>query len=394
MKKNPLVSLVLIAALGAGTYWYLSSRAPEAGTSAKGAPPVPVRLDKARIQDMPVLLDVVGRAEAYESVTVRSRVDGQVASVVFTEGQHVRQGDELVRLDKTDFDLRLRQAEANVARDEAQLTKAKADTVRYVSLFNRKFVSEEMVNNIRTAEATAAATLNADKAAAELARSQLSYATIRAPFSGVIGAKLIFPGGAVKSNDTALATINRLTPLYLTFSIPEKYLPKVKSSMARRGTGCKEGGCLKVNVPLPGKNKQQVEGEMRFIDNAVDPATGTIQAKAVLENRDEALTPGQYLNLSLTLDTLPDAVVVPNEAVQQGADGPFIFVIDAQGTALVRSVEVASAFGGLTAISKGIQPGETVVTDGQLRLAPGVKVTAKTAEPQPAPAMVARPQTK
>ena len=156
MKKNSLVLLVSIAALGAGTYWYLSTRTPDSGNSAKGMPPVPVLLAKAKVQDMPIYLDVVGRAEAYESVTVRARVDGQVASVVFTEGQHVRQGDELVRLDTTDLDLRLRQAEANVAKDEAQLTKAKADTVRYVALFNRKFVSEEMVNEIRTTEATAA----------------------------------------------------------------------------------------------------------------------------------------------------------------------------------------------------------------------------------------------
>lgn len=391
MKKNSLVLLVLIAALGAGTYWYLSTRTPDSGNSAKGMPPVPVLLAKAKVQDMPIYLDVVGRAEAYESVTVKARVDGQVASVVFTEGQHVRQGDELVRLDTTDFDLRLRQAEANVAKDEAQLTKAKADTVRYVSLFNRKFVSEEKVNEIRTTEAAAVATLNADKAAAELARSQLSYATIRAPFSGVIGAKLIFPGGSLKANDTALATINRISPLYITFSIPEKHLSKLKSAMSKGGAACKQGGCLKVRVALPDDNKQRLEGVVRFIDNAVDPATGTIQIKALLDNKDEALTPGQYLNLSLNLDTLPNAVVVPNEAVQQGVDGPFIFLVDAQGTAEVRAVEVASSLGGVTAISRGIQPGETVVTDGQLRLAPGVKVMAKTAESQPG-TTASRPQ--
>ncbi len=380
MKKNALVLLVLAATLGAATYWYLAARKPETGKSAKGMPPVPVLLAKAKVQDMPVFLDVVGRAEAYENVTVRSRVDGQVASVVFTEGLHVRQGDELVRLDPTDFELRLRQAEANVARDEAQLVKAKADTVRYVALFNRKFVSEEMVSTIRTAEATAVATLNADKAAAELARAQLSYTTVRAPFSGVIGARLIFPGGAVKSNDTALATINRVSPLYISFSIPEKYLPKARSAMSKEGAGCEHGGCLKVSAALPGDNKQRVEGVVRFIDNAVDPATGTIRVKAVFDNKHESLTPGQYLNLSLNLDTLPNAVVVPNEAVQQGADGPFIFVVDAQGAAEVHPVEVASSLGGVTAISKGIQPGDTVVTDGQLRLAPGVKVVARTTE--------------
>ncbi len=393
MTKKILVLLVSVAAIGAGAYWYLNGRNPDSGKSAKGLPPVPVLLAKARVQDMPVYLDVVGRAEAYESVTVRARVDGQVASVVFTEGQHVKQGDVLLHLDSTDFELRLRQAEANVARDEAQLVKAKADTVRYVALFNRKFVSEEMVNAIRTTEATAAATLNADKAAAELARAQLSYSTIRAPFSGVIGAKLIFPGGAVKANDTALATINRVSPLYVTFSIPEKYLPKARSAMSREGARCEHGGCLTVGGVLPGDSKQRFEGVVSFIDNAVDPATGTIQVKAVLDNKREALTAGQYLNLSLNLDTLPNAVVVPNEAVQQGVDGTFVFVVDAQGNAEVRAVEIASRVGGVTAISKGIQPDETVVTDGQLRLAPGVKVVARTAEAQ-AGASAARPQSK
>lgn len=154
------------------------------------------------------------------------------------------------------------------------------------------------------------------------------------------------------------------------------------------------GWCLKVRVALPGDSKQRVdEGVVRFIDNAVDPATGTIQIKALLDNKNEALTPGQYLNLSLNLDTLPNAVVVPNEAVQQGVDGPFIFVVDAQGAAEVRAVEVASSIGGVTAISRGIQPGETVVTDGQLRLAPGVKVAAKTAESQPG-TTASRPQNK
>ncbi len=150
--------------------------------------------------------------------------------------------------------------------------------------------------------------------------------------------------------------------------------------MPKEGAGCEHGGCLKVSAALPGDNTQRVEGVVRFIDNAVDPATGTIQVKALFDNRHESLTPGQYLNLSLNLDTLPNAVVVPNEAVQQGADGPFVFVVDAQGAAEVHPVEVASSLGGVTAISKGIQPGETVVTDGQLRLAPGVKVVARTTE--------------
>ncbi len=384
MKKNNLILLVSIAVIGAGAYWYFMMRTPTGAAAARSMPPVPVLAAQAKMQDMPVLLDVVGRAEAYETVTIKARVDGQVTGVVFTEGQHVKQGDELVRLDKTDFELRLRQAEANVARDTAQLTKAKADTVRYVALFNRKFVSEEKVNEIRTAEAAAQATLEADKAAAALAQSQLSYATVRAPFSGVIGAKLVFPGGALKANDTALATINRLSPLYVTFAVPERYLPRIKDAMSRGNPACRQGGCLKVGVGLPGDKKARFEGLARFIDNAVDQATGTIQIKATLENKDEALTPGQYLNVSLNLDTLRDAIVVPNEAVQQGAAGPFVFVVDPQGAAELRNIEVSSSVGGMTAVTKGLQAGDTVVVDGQLRLVPGAKVAVKNGGQPPA----------
>lgn len=388
MKKTSRISLAIVAALviGAGYWsWNVLRAGPE--KTVKEVPPVPVLLAKATTRDLPVQLDVVGRAEAYQNVTLRSRVDGQVATLLFTEGQHVREGDELIRLDTTDFSLRLRQAESNQARDEAQLAKAKADTARYVELRGRNFVSEEKVNEIRTVEATAAATLGADHAALGLARSQLSYASIRAPFSGVIGAKLIFPGGAVKANDTGLAVINRIQPLYVTFSIPEKYLAKLRGALPKNGDACRPEECLKVAVSLPGERSRSFEGRLRFIDNAVDATTGTILAKALLENKDESLTPGQFLNVSLHLDTLPNAVVVPNEAVQQGPEGSFVFLVNAQGQAEVRKIEVATSFGKATAVAKGLQAGDRVVTDGQLRLTPGASVVARDDKAEsPAPA--------
>ncbi|WP_300453634.1 efflux RND transporter periplasmic adaptor subunit [Accumulibacter sp.] len=365
----------MLTALGLGaSYWYLTHR-PAETAPGKEPPPVPVRLSRAVVENMPVILEVIGRGEAYESVSLKSRVDGQVAAVVFTEGQHVRQGDELIRLDKVDFTLRLRQAEANVARDEAQLGKARADTTRYMALRDRGFVSEEKVNEMRTSEAVVGAALRADRAALDLARSQLSYTSLRAPFAGVVGARLVSPGAAVKANDTVLAVINRVRPLYVSFSVPEKHLPRLRAAMAQEDSGCR--GCLKVSVGLPGDRTRQFEGEARFIDNAVDVATGTIQLKAVLDNRNEALTPGQFLNVGLTLDTLRAAVVVPNEAVQQGPDGPLVFVVNAQRTVEVRKVEVVTSSGGLTAVTRGVQAGENVVTDGHLRLSPGATVQAK-----------------
>ena len=385
--NNKAKKLVLVAALsavlGAG-YWYWSTPKGAATGTAKVVPPVPVVVAKATLGNVPVMLDVVGRAEAYESVTMKSRVDGQVATVDYREGQHVRQGDVLVRLDPADFNARLAQATANLARDEAQRAKAHADVERYAALKARGFVSEEKVNEVRTAEAAASATIKADQAALELARLQLSYATLRAPFSGVVGARLVFPGSAVKINDTALAVVNRVQPLYVTFSVPEKHLPRLRRAM--------RAGPLKVLVTLPGNKETVFAGSARFIDNAVDAATGTILMKAVLENRDETLIPGQFLNVSMTLDTLAEAVLVPAEAVQQGAEGNFLYVVKADESVEMRKIEVQASYRGAAAIAQGVAVGETVVTDGQLRLTPGVKVrpkppateAAKVAAPAPA----------
>lgn len=343
-------------------------------------PPVPVATAQATARDVPLAVDVVGRAEAFESVTLKARVDGQVAAVLFTEGQRVAQGEVLVQLDPTDFTARVRQAEASVARDEALLAKAHADTLRYVALKGRNFVSEEKVNEVRTGEAAAAATLRADQAALDLARAQLSYATVRAPFAGVVGARLVFPGSAIKTNDTALAVVNRVRPLLVSFSVPEKHLPRLRAALAA-GKGI---GALKVAVSLPGDSAHRFEGAVRFLDNAVDAATGTIQMKAELPNVDEKLTPGQFLSVSLQLDTLRQAVTVPNEAVQQGPEGNFIFVVKADSSVEVRKVEAGASTGGLTVVAKGLQAGETVVTDGQLRLTPGARIRSKEDAPAPA----------
>ena len=345
----------------------------ESGAKKKAEPPpVPITAAKAVERDIPVTLQVVGRAEAFESVALKARVDGQVAAVLFTEGQHVRQGDVLIRLDPTDFSARLKQADAAIARDAALVAKSKADTSRYRALRDKNFVSEEKVNDIRTNEAAAEATIEASKAAADFARAQLSYTTIRAPITGIVGARLVFPGSAVKTNDTTMAVINRVRPLLVSFSIPEKYLPKLRAAMA---SGTSER--MKVDISPSGDASQHFEGEVHFIDNAVDTTTGTILLKAVLPNADEKLTPGQFLNITLLLDTLNSAVTVPNEAVQQGAEGNFLYVVKDDNSVEMRKVEAAASSAGVTAISKGLKVGETVVTDGQLRLTPGAKVKVK-----------------
>lgn len=368
----------------------LSLAACSEGETKKKAepPPVPVTTAKAVERDVPVTLQVVGRAEAYESVALKSRIEGQVDAVLFTEGQQVKQGDVLIRLDPADFSARLRQTEATAARDEALIAKSRADTERYAALKARNFVSEEKVNDIRTSEAAAQANLRASKAAAELSRLQLSYTVIRAPITGVLGARLVFPGTAIKANETIVTVINRVRPLLISFSVPEKHLPRMREAM--------KSGHMKVDVSLPSDASLHFEGEVRFIDNAVDVTTGTILMKAELPNTDEKLTPGQFLNVTVLLDTLTKAVTVPAEAVQQGADGNFLFVVKADRTVENRRIEVAASNAGVTAISKGVLAGETVVIDGQLRLNPGIKIReagpsgekgkAETAAAAPAPA--------
>jgi multidrug efflux system membrane fusion protein len=372
---KPRSILLLVAVLGAGgaaTWYYSKAEVPAAGKKGQGSPAVPVRLAQAAMRDMPLKLAITGRTEAYETVTLKSRVEGQVQSVVFTEGQHVRQGDVLLRLDPADFQARLNQAEANLARSRAQTAKARADVERYIALREKGFVSEEKVSEMRTAAAATESTANADAAATELARLQHSYTVVKAPFSGIVGAKLVFPGTAVKVNETALVVINRVNPLYVGFAVAEKYLPQLQAAM-RSG-----GRSMKAAITLPGGTGSW-QGDVRFIDNGVDTATGTIQLKAIVPNADEKLAPGQFVGVSLVLDTLKDAVVIPPEAVQQGTGGSFLFVAKEDGTVEVRKVRIAAMQQEFAIIAEGLAAGEAVVTEGQLRLTAGARIKAAEA---------------
>lgn len=370
--KNSLkiiLATVVLALGGAAVYRLYPWSEAVPGQSARAAPAAPVTVARAAIQDVPLVLEIVGRAEAYDSVTLKARVDGQVAALPFVEGQTVAAGEVLARLDPADFDARLRLAEANLARDQAQLAKARLDVDRYLSLKNRAFVSEQQVAEARANADALAATVRADQAAIESARLQRSYATIQAPFAGVIGARLVSPGATVKANDTALAVLNRVRPLYVSFAVPERYLPRLRVALRTGG--------LPVTVAVPGDGGRRFLGEARFLDNAVDPTTGAIQMKATIANDAEVLTPGQFLNVSLTLEVIAGAVTVPTEAVQQGPGGSFVFVVKPDGTVEAQPVVVTLRQGEMVVIGQGLQDGETVVTDGQLRLSPGAKVQVK-----------------
>lgn len=375
MKKLGIL-LLFLALAGAALYFGLGAKPPAPEKSGKSQPPVPVAVAQAVARNMPVTLEMVGRGEAYESVTLKSRVDGQVLAVPFTEGKSVAAGELLVRLDPADFQAKVRQAESNLARDQALLNKARADVARYQSLLEQQFVSQEKVAEMRATAEAAAATVNADQAALDLARQQLAYTTIRAPFAGVVGARLAHPGASVKINETELAVINRVRPLYVSFAAPEKHLPAILAARARGG--------LEVSIRLPGEKRVIAAGKVVFLDNAVDAATATLRMKAEISNNsanaDSHLAPGQFLSVSLRLDTLRNAVTVPAEAVQQGPDGSFVYVLNGEGGAKLRKVTVAQVRDGLAAIAEGLAVAETVVTDGHSRLTPGAKVKVKEAK--------------
>jgi len=376
--RNVFFLAIALVAAGLGSWFFLRTETSPSAKKGPGGMPVPVLMAKADVRDVPLTLEVAGRTEAFESVTVKARVDGQVQAVPFAEGQHVRRGDVLVRLDPADFQAKLRQAEANLARDQAQLAKARTDVGRYVALQSKGFVSEEKVGEMRTAAAAAEAVVNADQAAVDLARLQLEYATVRAPIDGVIGARLVFPGSAVKVNDTGLAVVNRVRPLYVTFAMPEKYLPRLRATIAS------SRAALKTAISLPGDKSTSFAGEVRFVDNTIDAATGTIVLKALLPNQGEALKPGQFVNVSMVLETVAQAITVPAEAVQQGPEGPFLFVVQADSSVQIRKVQLSATQSGLAIVAEGLQAGETVVTDGQLRLTPGAKVKPAGGDAKPA----------
>jgi len=333
-------------------------------------PPAPVTVTTAGQKNVPVQLAATGNVEAYSIVAVKAQVNGTVAQVHFKEGQDVRNGDLLFTIDPRPFAAALRQAEANLARDRAQARNAEEQARRYGSLVKDGIVTQEQYDQLRAAAEAYSATVAADLAAVENAKIQLEYCSIRAPHSGRTGSLVVNVGNVVKANEApALVTINQVSPVYVAFSVPEKVLPEIRRHMA--------AGDLKVEALLPGDGNVAESGSISFIDNLVDTTTGTIRVKGTFANKSRRLWPGQFANVALTLTTRPNAVVVPTQAVQTGQQGAYLFVVKADKSAELRPVTVGPALNGETVIEKGLQPGETVVTDGQIRLVPGAKVEIK-----------------
>lgn len=354
-----VVALLVVAGL-VHAFW------PAKKEKDKSASAVPVKVAVATVQDYPLRLVTVGRVLPSETVTLKARVDGQVTQVLMQEGRPVKAGEVLMRLDDGEFRARLAQAEAVLARDEAQLANARIELARNEALKEKNYVSDDMLRASRTNVASLAATTKGDRAAVENARLQLSYTVIRAPFDGRAGGKLVYPGTAVKTNDTTLAVINRLHPVQVAFAAPEKYLGQLQP--------LRNGGKLKLSVSSDSDSSLHVDGEANFLDNAVDTTTGTIQVKATFPNLDDRLTPGAFVKVSLDLQTLKDVVTVPSAAVQQNGDVSSVYVVGPDNKVALREVKIRESREGIAALDSGLAAGETVVTDGQLRLTPDAVV--------------------
>lgn len=333
-------------------------------------PAVPVTAAEVSQRTVPVQILAIGNVEAYSTVGVKAQVGGQLLRVHFREGQEVNKGDLLFTIDPRPYEAALRQAEANLAKDSAQLENARVEVSRYAELVKKGYVAQQQYDQVRTNFATLEAAVNADNALVENARLQLKYCYIYSPITGRTGGLIANEGNLIKANaDTSIVVVNRVRPIYVTFSVPEHYLGEIRKYMG--------GGTLKVEA-FPSKgDKDPAVGRLAFIDNVVDTATGTIKLKGSFDNKDKRLWPGQFVHVVLTLTVQNNAVVVPTEAVQTGQQGQFVFVVKDDLTAEVRPVVVSRTSGGESVIEKGLTPDEKVVTDGQIRLMPGAKVEIK-----------------
>jgi membrane fusion protein, multidrug efflux system len=390
-----LVGTMLLAACSGGER--------DGAKAAPRAPAVPVVVAEVARRDVPVQLRAIGNVQAYATVSVLSQVGGEVLQIHFTEGQDVKAGDLLFTIDRRPLQAALQQAqaqlaqhqaqvaqaEANLARDTAQHENALIEEERYRRLAEGGFVAREQYDQMRTNEKSLAATIIADRAAVQTARSvvqadeaaidnakvQLGYTEIRSPLDGRTGNLLIHQGNVVKSQDVGnpLVVINRIHPVYVAFSVPEQFLDQIRHY--------RSAGELRVEAKAPAASGEPALGDLSFLNNAVDPATGTIQLKATFPNSENTLWPGQFVNVVLTLTTERSALVVPSHAVQPGQQGSYVFVVKADLTVENRPVTVGRVEGANAVIAKGLAAGERVVTDGQLRLVPGARVEIKAPEP-------------
>jgi len=403
LRNLSVIGVSLLFLYGCSNGGASTSGGPGGKGGKKGAGDVPVTVAVVSQKDVPLEIQVIGNVEAYSTISVKAQVGGQLTNVYFHEGDYVKSGDLLFTIDPRPFEAALNQAianlaqneaalgqaQANLARDTAQNKYTQANAARYAELFEGGVVSKDQSEQLRAAadassQALAAdaaaiesakANIGASKAAADNARVQLSYTGIRSPIDGRTGNLSVKQGNVVMANSVELMTINQLEPIYVTFAVPEAQLPAIKRYMAERKLAVRAG-------PQDSPGDEET-GVLTFIDNSVDPTTGTMKLKGTFANSDRKLWPGQFVRVTLRLTIQPNAIVVPNEAVQTGQTGSYVYVVKQDRTVEMRPVSTGARVDQDMVVDRGLQLGEMVVTEGQLRLAPGSRVAVRDGREHP-----------
>jgi multidrug efflux system membrane fusion protein len=367
-----VLGLLVIAAAGAGAYWLRHGDAP-ASTAARQPPPIPVTIATADSRDVPIYATGLGTVQASLTIAIHSQVDGKLQEVLFTEGQHVKKGDALAKIDPRLFQAALDQAKAKKAQDQAQLNGANKDLARFKELAAKSFETQQNLDLQQAKVDQFTAQISADEAAIETAQTQLDYTVIKAPSDGRMGVRQIDPGNVVHASDqSSLASLVLTVPSAVIFTLPARTLDPVRAAMAR--------GPVDVAAYDQDNRTKLAEGMLLLIDNAIDQSTATIRLKAMFKNEDEKLWPGEFVNARLLLETRPQAVVIPDTAVQRGPDGLFTWVVSEQDTVAQRPIKTGDSSGGVTIVASGLKAGERIVSAGQYKLQANAKVSAAPAK--------------
>jgi membrane fusion protein, multidrug efflux system len=373
MVRRTVVAALVVALAGTTLIWQLSVRPglPQAAAQTAGQA-IPVTAGTVAVEDVPVFLHGIGTVQAYNTVAIKSRVDGQIVKINFKEGEEIKEGDSLFQIDPRPFQAALDQAQSAKQKDEAQLAGAKLDLDRYEKLLGTGYQTRQSYDNQVALVAQLQAAIKGDEAQINTAKLNLGYSDIRSPIDGRLGAKLVDKGNLVHASDnTPLVMITELKPIFVSFTLPQETLDEVQEHNRE--------AALVVRAYSGDGKKQLAEGKLTLIDNMIDQATGTIHLKARFDNEDERLWPGEFVSLRVVLSLRRDVATVPQQTVQQGPNGHYAYVIKPDNTVERRAVEVASIQDGIAVVTKGLTAGERIVVDGQYRLTEGARVNPTAA---------------
>jgi multidrug efflux system membrane fusion protein len=352
----------------------LSSGCAKEQAAPPSRPPTRVTVAKVIQKTMPFEVTSVGNVEAISTISIRAQVAGEVQEIRFKEGDFVKKGQVLVMIEPRPYEAALAQAKAALARDKATGTYNRAQAVRYKTLFDEGVVPAQQVDSFLSAADASDATVSADEAAVKTAELNLEYCTIRSPIDGRTGTVMVKPGNLVKVADVPIVVINQVNPIYVNFTVPQQYWPDIKEDVDRRA--------LHVTVTIPQNSGRPVEGTLTFVDNIMDSTTGTIHLRGTFENSQNRLWPGLYVSVLLMLSQQPNATVVPAQSIVATQEGSYVYVVEANNIVEQRKVVPSRTIENETVVDKGLQPGEIIVTDGQVNLVPGAKIEAKNASPE------------